>query len=1186
MERRKSLILFIVCLFMGFQLSAQGVDKRFSITFKNESLSSALKKIGKASGVRVEFAYEDVNPYKVTANLKEVTAQQAVRTVIDNKPLTYSVNGKFIVVSKVAKRITTPQKNTQRSSKKTSVIGQVLDSEGSPLVGATVRVKGTNSGSLTDTDGRFEIIMAGSETVLQFSYIGKRNVDLAVRAGSNIKVTLADLVNNLNECVVTGYQTISKERATGSFDIIKKSQLEKPSNTIAGRLIGAVAGIAASQDAYGNPTFQIRGQSTFTGNSSPLLVVDGFAVEGGYGSINPNDVESITVLKDAAAASIWGARSANGVIVVTTKSGKLNSGESKVSIDYSGYYKFMPKMDLDYAQSRIASKDVVDIEKEIFNKWGGSFFYLSDIPMLAGMATTSKVYEALNEQRQGYLSQSDVDALLAKYSSLDNASQIKKYLLQHAMTHQQNLSITINGNRSSSVFSLMYQNEHNHFKGNSDSKYMFNFRNKTNVFKWLDFTFNGMYQYENQNNSGIQSLSDIKLQPYEMLYDEQNQPIYYSYNAYLPFFDRYTTSGTGSSVFPYKNWGYNAAEEINARTLRTTTQNVRAQAGFTFKIINGLTFDTKIQYELAESNDHNYYKENSYTVRRTVNAASSWDIANNTVTQNLPSGGFLDQGRVKRDILTIRNQLNFNRTFLEKHAIALVAGLETIDNHHAVYNYPRTYGYDDDRLTVGRFPNGAGDGANLLTDFSGNSESFKYTNSFKDYTNRYFSAFGNLSYTYDDKYTISGSIRTDASNMISDDPSYRYSPFWSIGGSWQLGRENFMKDVKWIDMLNFRFTYGYNGNVDNSTTFKPLINLSSATDPYINDYTATIYSYGNPNLRWEKTSTWNLGADFNLFGGLLFGKFDVYRKYSKDLIASEDMSSINGTTTQRINNAEISNKGFEMELGTKVNIKDNITLTGSLSLSYNKNNVEKLYTSTFPGYYLTMLATKYDASYGWMQGANMNTLWCYEYAGLVNVGTETSPSMEPAIKYANGTTLPFMSVPLEDARSYIRNMGTKVAPWNAAVNLSLSFYDFDLGIIMTGKFGHKFMRESYNYVYNSSIKSAPNHGYYEVKNCDPNKMVPLPQHDDDMTYSTWNFFYPYMSYLATNAGLIRCQEISLSYNFPMSIIGKIGVKGIKAFAQVNNLFNIYFNKYGEDPEFQRGSIRLLPQYTFGLKFNF
>ena len=214
----------------------------------------------------------------------------------------------------------------QVSAQNRSISGVVSDTNGTPVTGVAVTVKNGTNGTITNSDGSFRLRVSNSD-ILVFKHLGYDEEEIHVGVRTYIEVKLRESAHQLDDVVVTGYQTISKERATGSFDIIDKSQLEKPSGSIASRLIGSAAGLVGTQDAYGNPVFEIRGRSSLsTSATEPLLVVDGFAIEGGFASINPNDVESITILKDAAAASIWGAKSANGVIVVTTKNARSEGG--------------------------------------------------------------------------------------------------------------------------------------------------------------------------------------------------------------------------------------------------------------------------------------------------------------------------------------------------------------------------------------------------------------------------------------------------------------------------------------------------------------------------------------------------------------------------------------------------------------------------------------------------------------------------------------------------------------------------------------------------------------------------------------------------------------------------------------------------------------------------------------------
>lgn len=1062
---------------------------------------------------------------------------------------------------------------TSKVAAKYTYSGTVVDEENEPLPGATVLIKGKNGqGTATDADGKFTFAASEPSCVLTVSYVGMMTTDVNATAGRNISIRLENSDNRLNEVVVTGYQTLSKERATGSFDVIDKKQLEKATGNIASRLMGAAAGLSSTQDLYGNPTFEIRGTSSFSVNSAPLLVVDGFAIEGGFESINPNDVESVTVLKDAAAASIWGAKSANGVIVITTKGGAGSGNKNTVvNVDYSGFYKISPKMDLDYAMSRTDSNSLIDYEIDTFDKWGASMWWPEEsYPYWGG----SSVYNLLNEHRLGHISEQEMTQGINRLRSIDNADQIRKYVLQNPMVLQQNVGINIQTERSNTSLSVLYQNSHDHWQGNADNKYMVSVNNRTSVYKWLDFVFNGTMDYTDQKLNGLGSLPGLA--SYENLVDENG-----NLNRYWQLSEWYLNNEAPIANFPYTDWSWNPLDDSRNRDRKATRLNARAQVGLTFKIWKGLTYDSKVQYELIDSHSDSYLTEGSYTVRDLVNSTSTWDRNTNLVTANLPKGGFLDRSRSKYSVLTIRNQVNFNQTFADKHTVAFVGGIETTDRHYQYFGYPRVYGYNDQTLSVGTLP-----GKGSVTGWTGGSvtlysSSYGGVSTFSDQTDRYFSAFANASYTYDNKYTVSGSYRTDASNLITDDPAYRYAPFWSVGAGWQIGKESFMKELTWVNRLNLRLTYGYNGNVDKSTTFKPLVTTSASPNVITGEYTGSIASYGNPTLRWEKTGTWDLGVDFNLLGSKLFGKIDFYNKLSQDLIASREISAVNGTTSMKLNNGEIQNRGFEVELGSTMNITPHIAWTGTLRFSYNKNEVKSLKVSQHYGYQLTG-----GGSGAWVEGEDMNTLWCYEYAGIINTGSESSPFYSPTVYYENKEKVGFTGYLYGDGTNYCLNMGTKVAPWNVSFGSTFRIYDFDFSFLLTGKFGHKFMRESFNYPAPTGSRFNLNSKYYEILNCDPNVLCPQPMQDVEDRYYFWDRFYPYLSYLATDASHIRVQEISLSYNVPKRITSKLGMKGAQLTVQTNNPCNIYFNGWDEDPEYAKGSPRLQASYTFGLKLNF
>ena len=1055
-----------------------------------------------------------------------------------------------------------------------NVSGTVLDETGTPIIGATVVVVGQPyKGSVTDIDGKFSIPGVASNGELKVSYVGMKSTNVLLKGKAVHTIILYDDSELLDEVVVTGYQTISKERATGSYNLIKSDQIEKPTTNIGQRLIGTSSGVQAKTDAEGNVSFEIRGQSSLMAVAQPLIVVDGFAIQGGLSSINPNDVKDITILKDAAATSIWGARSANGVIVITTKSGSRDKG---LTVNFNSFMKYAPKIDLDYLSPLASSAEIIDYEQKGFNSdfFGGPW---SPIPNSNTSLTGgySQAVEAMNENRLGFLSTSELNNILDKLRNSDNRGQIKDLMLQNPFTQQYNLSVASKGDRTSSYLSLMYESNKSNYKGSDDEKYNISFRTNAEIFKWLDFSFIGTFVMSNRNNNGEMYTGSR----YHMLLDEDGNRNSLPSSFYWPNIERYVPHES----FPYQDWSYNPLTEIANRDLKSSTLNSRVQAGLTFKIIDGLTLNTKFQYELLNGQTKNYYKEETYTVRYLVNTSSSWDRATNTVKPNHPKGGILDQNKSERTSYNWRNQLTYNKEFFGRDQFSAIAGTEIQNIVYQTTSSPRTFGYDDNRLTVGTLPNGSGgSGALQLTNWTGGSFTIPYTHSFSYSTDRYVSLYANAAYTINSKYTISGSARTDASNLITDDPKYRYAPFWSIGASWNIGKEDFMSDISWLDRLMLRATYGYNGNVDKSTSFMPLISVPGSQNIYIQDYTATVSSYGNPTLRWEKTGTIDVGVDFDMFKGKLFGKLDVYNKKGKDLIVSMSIPAVNGTKTQKLNMAEMTNRGFEFELGTTTKLSgNNIVWTGSVNFSYNYNNIDELFKTTYNAYDLYGGGT---AAY--VQGYNANTLWAFEYVGVENQGTEANPNWQPIVQGKGDEVYDFTGWTPGDGRDYMLNMGTKVAPVGIGLINSFKIYDFDLSFIFTGKFGHKFNGLTFNYPSMSGGSALPNKLYNEVLNGDPQKVVPIPFGKEEPRYYFWDRFYPYLDYRVQSANHVRMQELNIAYNVNPLLLRKIGLRSAKVYGQANNLFVLTNNKYNEDPEFPMGSLRPTPTVTFGLNLTF
>ncbi|MFZ9386618.1 MAG: SusC/RagA family TonB-linked outer membrane protein [Chitinophagaceae bacterium] len=1069
-----------------------------------------------------------------------------------------------------------------------TIKGKVTGPDNQPLGKVTVVVKNGTGGTSTDANGNYSITVPAGKQILVFSYVGMNSREVEVGANeSTASVSLVAGNDTLGEVVLvsTGYQTIPKERATGTFGVVSKEQLEKPSTNISARIIGTTAGVQALRmDEEGNPFFQIRGLSTLYANQEPLVVVDGFPIQGSYTSVNPNDVESVTILKDAAAASIWGSRAVNGVIVITTKNARKGT---PLRVEFSTFIRVGGKIDLDYSRPHATSAEQVEYEKLAFDKWG-ALTNAGNVQSNFGYTWTPGQI-ALNETKLGFMTPARRDFILDSLKMLDNRSQISDLLLANPVTRQYNLSLFSSTQRASNALSLLFEQNQSNFRETYNRRLMLNYRNGITVTKWLDFSFSTMVQYNKFTNNGS-SLAEIQsLAPYEMLQNPDGSYPHTSIRYYTPA----VTRQVPTHLFPYSDWSYNPVRETKSRSQEQMDLNIRVQSGLVLKPLKGLSIESSIQYERFNTETRNLYDTNSYTVRITVNQASFWNPGlpgayTTSPIPNLPKGQMLSQSRSRTDAWNFRNLVRFDRVFGSRHEINFVAGTEQQSRVVQVFSHPTTYGYNDATLQFGNFPNGPGGAVqngnqngtlpptnlnirNWLNQITG----FGYTNSFSYSTDRFFSVYGNAAYTYNNKYTVSASARSDGANFITDDPKYRYNPFWSVGASWQIWKEKFMGGVNFVDRLTLRTTFGYSGNQDRSTSFQPLISLSASPNGLTNQFTAFFSSLGNPTLRWEKTSTFNIGADYSMFKGKLFGSINYYQRKGKDLLASISIPAVNGSTFQFLNTARMTNSGIELEVGTSLKIAKNFRWRGNLNISYNKNKITDLFLTQYNSSSLTARST---ASY--VVGYNANTLWMFKYTGF-------NSANQPTVLGPNGVNYDMQTFVPGDARFYLDRVGTLVAPYTMGFITNFDYKNFSLTLNITGNFGHVFQRRGFNYpIQWSGTRLLPNKFVGDVLNGKSSDLLTLPINPAEPRFFFWDRFYNNLSYLGESASWVRMQEINFTYNLGDKLLKKTGLGNLQFFVQGNDLFVILSNKYGEDPLYQLGTLNPRPKTTLGLKCQF
>lgn len=1041
---------------------------------------------------------------------------------------------------------------------KMTVTGEVRDDEGELIPGANVWVKGSTNGTITDIDGKFSLKTASGETIV-VSFVGYINAEKKVVASQKVyNFTLKPEAKLLDEVVVTGYQTISKERATGSFAIVNPKDMEgKLQTNILDRMEGMVAGLKQIP----GKTPEIRGISTLKGEVKPLYVVDGIPYEGELNAINPSDIVNVTVLKDATAASIYGARSANGVIVITTRMGQTG----KLRVNYNGTIKFKPLPDRDYL-NLTSSAELVDLQQDLF-AWKHNAYKPTD------KKSTNEVYLLLYQHEAGEISDGELANQLIKYRNQDRYDQVKNEFLRKAeITHQHNLSFNGGSDIYKYALSVNYQGTMPYEKEQKTKRLGFNFKNQFDFFKWLRVDVGILNSNVNKDyNNGFSGYSYLNSGPsYRMLRNEDGTPTQWYNNKSQLEIDRLNSIGLQDET-------YKPLSEVDKAHYNYENNYMNLNLGINIKLMKGLNLDLRYQNEKTDIYDKQYYTKDSYTVKTQVNDATAIDKNTGEVTNYIPLGGRLAEKWEKIKSYTLRAQLNFNREFASLHDVQVLIGAERRKVTDQ-YSTLTKYGYDDTSLSY-KYINEL----DLQTGIKGTestSGSFYFNGApdkfiYKD--NRYVSFYGNASYTFNRKATITGSIRMDQSNLFGTDPKYQYKPLWSVGGHY-VALENW---GNWLDRLAIRLTYGINGNVAKDSG-PYMITKDDGTNSYTNDYQSYISTPPNPALRWEKTKVFNIGIDFNTLHNRLNGSIEFYNKYTSDLMGERATDPTLGWNKLTLNYGEMRNSGIEISLQSENIVTHDFRWTSNLIFSYNKNKLTKIENSGTG-------AIDYFYALQNREGYAMNSLYSIRYAGLNEQGYPTAYK-------ADGTkTNDYTELTKED----LVYSGTTTPPYSASLSNRFSYKGFDLEFMFVFYGGHKLRDVAASYLFNrypilnyAGVMDRDRLHYWKNPG-DENDPDMAPNYIYGSKASNSEYIWSAADKHVQKGDYIKLRDLALGYTFPKEWVRKCYVQNLRVNMQIQNLWYWAANKRNLDPEAWSG-ISLSPSrgthypatFTLGISADF
>lgn len=1147
---------FCLLLLATSALQASAVVKaqnvRVDLSMENVSLAQVFWELEKKTDIVFFFSVEDVAGVDgLDLNYENEALENVLKNLLKETGLDYEMTHDVVVIRK-GKPAAVPQ-----TVRKRTIRGVVKDESGETLPGVSVQVKGTFMGVASDNEGKFELTLDDKPGItLIFSFVGMKTQAVQPGERETLEIVLQSSAENLEEVIITGYQTISKERATGSFSVVSPKELDNKLETnIISRLEGQVAGLVQY-----NGSVSIRGISTVYGTKTPLYVVDGVPYEGELAALNPSDVQNVTVLKDATAASIYGARAANGVIVITTKNGK----EGKTRISYNGSVSFQPLPDMDYLKL-MNSEQLIGLKRDLFDDYHASYTQLNK------RASIDEVTELFYLQENGTITEEELQERLDVYRYRNNRSQIEDELLRIAFTHQHNVALSGGTQRFRYMASVNYLGTKPYEKATDKDRLGFNLKNTVEFFDWLsaDFGVTGSFTHDHGSN-GLTGMSLLTGQPsYMMLRNEDGRPAVWRNGKSDYEIRRLIGLGLEDET-------YRPLENLDRQRYDNKSSYYKIQLGVKLKILEGLDANLLYQTENRDYRNVQRYAENSMYVRSMVNNAAQVDKETGAITYNVPQGNQIYEQRGDMRSYTLRAQLNFNRIFREKHGIVALAGAE----RRAVKTTASlAYRMGFDENTLGYKPvniKDLGIGINGTESLTGKySWQDKNYNKFTENEDRYVAFYGNASYTYDSRYAVTGSIRFDQSNLFGQDPKYMWKPLWSVGASWFATEEDFLKEAGWLGRLALRLTYGINGNVSKQTTPFMTIQDMGYSD-WKQGFSSSVKTPPNPQLRWEKTAVTNVGMDFSVLKGRLSGSFDYYNRKSTDLLGDLKVDITTGWTSVKLNYGSLRNTGLELSLNS-VNLETrNFQWRTGINFSYNKNKVIELTNKT-------QTAWNYVSETVNSVNRPMYGLYSYRWAGL------NPENGDPRVYDAAGNTV--SAVNDKEALVY---SGTTRPPYSASMTNMLTYKGFGLSFMFIYNGGHV-MRDAVATYLGATVGANIYRGSlnYWKKTGDERIAGMAPRANRLATKEKQQLWYAADCHIL-KADYIKLRDVTLSYELPKTLLRKLAVQSLTVRAQARNIWWWAANDSGIDPEnyttgtYGRGSRTLpeAPTYMLGLSLGF
>lgn len=1096
---RISVVMLFACAFASFASNVNSQTAKINITNTRMTIGDFIEQVEQETGYMFVYNKKEVNVNRtVSLTNGENKVSDCLRTIFEGSGITYVFEDDYIVLTKRGEKTMTPI--VQQSGK--TITGTIVDESGLPIVGANVVEKGTTNGTVTDMDGKFSLNVSSENAVVVVSYIGYLEQELAVSSQKNWNLVLREDSQNLDEVVVVGYGTAKKRDLAGSVVRADLNTLqESPNISLASALHGTVPGlnVGAVSQAGQDPSISIRGRTSISGTTSPLIVLDGIIFRGSLVDINMNDVESIDILKDASATAIYGSEASNGVILITSKVGKVMS---KPIIEYSGSYSFQTP----------TNKDMYPEGRDGFmRKIADRFLEESRIgddmlQMNPDWDPTSHLMD--NNALNGYLNGTDTDW----WGMLTN---------DHPYIQNHNLSVRGRSELSGYFFSMGYTDQQNLVINDTYKRYNVRVNLDTKITNWLKVGVQSFFTLSDYSGVSPYLSRVMNMPPIVAAYDENGDMIRQPYQAW--------------------NNPLQTVEQENTDKRYNLFANFYADINFPF--LKGLNYRLNFSQNLMENKYFNFdewgdtftgsgSKENSSTYNYTVD-----------------------------NILTYKNSFgkhDVNATFVfgieERQYETTYAGASHFSNFALGYN-----SLESGQADLAKVSSGAWKEASMYSMLR-------------------------LSYTFDDKYIFTGTVRRDGFSGFGE--NHKFGVFPSGAVAWRISEEDFFKEkIDWIENLKLRLSYGQNGN-RTVGRYQTLAQMGSETGYLFGDGSSAqqmqwISALANADLKWETTNTFNIAADFSALNSRVFGTVEYYLSRTNNLLYNINIPQINGLSSIATNIGKMNNKGFEMTVtGIPIQTKD-FSWDITFNFSRNRNKVKSILGIDADGDGreddLTSSKIFIDHPYGVCYDFNIIGMWqiADKQAGLIPDGFEYGTYKVEDVNGDGKYTA--------DADRKI--LGYTDPAYRFSIQNSFRYKDWELKFMINSVQGGK----NYYYGQPGSSLSNPDNIYQE----NMFKFDYWTPENPDARYRQIGYYpqalggYSFSPYIQRS--FVRLQDVTLSYNVPASFLKKFNVNRLKLYVTGKNLLT-FTDWDGWDPEAGTGlttdAYPVMKSYSIGLNVEF